>query len=430
MRSIKYFLGIALTVSVLAGCKKESFNDTSFINGVSAPAKVSVLFNITQDNTGLVTITPAGEGAVSYDIYFGDATSKATNVPAGKSIQHTYAEGNYTVKITAKGPTGQTTDLTQPLTVSFKAPENLKTTVSSSGLVLSVSASATYETMFRVYFGDSLTVTPLHYATFLEGKTITHNYASAGTYNVRIIALSGGAATTETTQAVKVGKQIDLPVTFDDPNFDLTTSDFGGNVSSIVADPTNSANKVLKAIKGNGSEVWAGTTIGTALGFATKIPLSVTSSKMTMRFYSPAAGLTMKLKLEDHANAAHSIETDVKTTVANAWETLTFDFSSPSAGTPAFNSGWVYDKASVFFNYGVVGDGTAYYADDLKFVPALAQISLPVTFDDPTVDYSTIDFGNNSTVNSIDPINASNKVKLTTKPNGAQTWAGVTIGTN
>ncbi len=56
MRSIKYFLGIALSVAVFAGCKKESYNDTSFIKTVTAPAKLSVLFNITQDNTGLVTI--------------------------------------------------------------------------------------------------------------------------------------------------------------------------------------------------------------------------------------------------------------------------------------------------------------------------------------------------------------------------------------
>lgn len=429
MRSLKYFLGVALSVAVIAGCKKEKFTDLSFISGVSAPAKLSVLYNITQDNTGLVTITPLGEGAVTYDVYFGDATAKPTSVAAGKNVQHTYAEGVYTVKITAKGATGQTVDLTQPLTVSFKAPENLKTTISSSGLVLSVGASATYETMFRVFWGDSLTVTPLHYSTFIEGQTITHNYAGAGTYTVKVVALSGGKATTETTQVVKVGKQIDLPVTFDDPNFDLTTSDFGGNVSSIAADPANASNKVLKAVKSAGSEVWAGTTIGTALGFATKIPLTATSLKMTMRVYSPAAGLTMKLKLEDHNDGTHAIETDTKSTVANAWETLTFDFGTPSAGTPAFNSAWNYDKASIFFNFGVSGDGKAYYADDLKFIPALNQISLPVTFDDATVDYSTIDFGNNSTINSVDPTNASNKVKLTTKPGGAEVWAGVTIGT-
>ncbi|QKJ30749.1 PKD domain-containing protein [Mucilaginibacter mali] len=429
MKAIKYFSGIALLLAVMTGCKKEEFNDTSFINGVTAPGKLSVMFNITQDNTGLVTITPAGEGATSYDVYFGDGGSTPTNVAGGKSIQHKYAEGQYNVKITAKGATGKTTDLVQPLTVSFKAPENLKTTITTSGLTASISASALYETNFKVYYGDSLTVNPLHFGTFLEGTTITHTYPNAGTYTVKIVALSGGAATTELTQTVKVGKQIDLPVTFDDPNFDLTMSDFGGNSSSIAADPTNAANKVLKAVKTAGSEVWAGTTIGTAAGFATKIPLTATSKKMTMRVYSPAAGLDIKLKLEDHADGTHAIETDKLTTVANAWETITFDFSTVAAGTPAFNAAWTYDKASVFFNFGVAGDGKTYYADDLKFVPALAQVSLPVTFDDPTVDYTTTDFGNNSTVTGADPTNAANKVKITTKPNGAEVWAGTTIGT-
>ncbi|GAB3929620.1 hypothetical protein GCM10028827_23970 [Mucilaginibacter myungsuensis] len=409
----------------MAGCKKETFDDISFAKNVSAPAKISTLFNITQDNTGLVTITPAGEGAINYDVYFGDGTTKPTTVAAGKNVQHTYAEGNYTVKITAKGPTGQTTDFTQPLTVSFRAPENLKTTVSANGLVLSVSASATYETMFRVYFGDSLNVTPLRFATFLEGQTITHNYPGAGTYNVRIIALSGGKATTETTQSIKVGKQIDLPVTFDDPNFDLTTSDFGGNASVVAADPTNAANKVLKITKG--AETWAGTTFGTASGFATKVPLATGATKMSIRVYSPAAGLTIKLKLEDHLEGTHAVEADAKTTVANAWETLNFDLSNHATGTTPFNPAWNYDKASVFFDFGTAGAGKVFYADDLKFIPSLKQISLPVTFDDATVDYATTDFGNNATVTVADPANAANKVKQTTKPAGAETWSGTTL---
>jgi hypothetical protein len=244
------------------------------------------------------------------------------------------------------------------------------------------------------------------------------------------VALSGGAATTEVKQTVKVGKQIDLPVTFDDPNFDYTMSDFGGNISSVAVDPANPANKVLKAIKGAGSEVWAGTTVGTALGFATKIPLSAGAAKMSVRVYSPAAGLDIKLKIEDHTDGTHAVETDVKTTVANKWETLVFDFANQAAGTPAFNAGYTYDKASIFFNFGVAGDGKAYYADDLQTVVAIKQISLPVTFDEANVDYSVIDFGNNITSDAVDPTNAANKVKLTTKPSGAQTWAGTTIGTN
>ncbi|QEC79996.1 phage tail protein [Mucilaginibacter ginsenosidivorax] len=432
MNARKYFYSIALLLAVTAGCKKESYTDTSFVNGITSPAKLSVLFDITQDNSGLVTITPNGEGAVSYDVYYGDAGSTYVKVQSGKNVQHTYAEGNYTVKIVGHGLNGKTTEFTQPLTVSFRAPENLKTTVTTSGLSINVSASATYETLFKVYYGDSTAVNPEPFKSFLEGQTLTHTYAGAGVYVVRVVALSGGAATTTLLDTIKVGKQIDLPVTFDDPNYDYTMSDFGGNQSSVAADPANPANKVLKAIKTAGAEVWAGTTIGTSLGFATKIPVTAASSKMSVRVYSPAAGLDIKLKIEDHNNGNHAVETDVKTTVANKWETLTFDFNSPAAGTPGLNAAYTYDKASLFFNFGVNGDGKAYYADDLKFVPsapALTQINLPVTFDDATVNYTMTDFGNNQTTDAIDPTNAANKVKLTTKPNGAEVWAGVTIGT-
>jgi hypothetical protein len=135
------------------------------------------------------------------------------------------------------------------------------------------------------------------------------------------------------------------------------------------------------------------------------------------------------LKVEDHNDGTHSVEADLKTTVANAWETLTFDFNTPAAGTPALNSAWSYDKASLFFNFGVAGDGKAYYADDMKFIPGLAQLNLPVTFDATGVNYTVTDFGNDATADGVDPTNAANKVKITTKPNGAETWAGVTIGT-
>ncbi|MES2277525.1 MAG: hypothetical protein V4592_15985 [Bacteroidota bacterium] len=429
MNAIKYVFGVAFLLAVVAGCKKEAFTDTSFINGVTAPAKLAVMFDITQDNTGLVTITPTGEGATSFDVTFGDATTTPINVAAGKKVQHKYAEGVYSVKVTAKGATGKTTDFTQQLTVSFKAPENVKATISSNGLTVSIAASALYETMFKVYYGDSTTLVPLHFGSFLEGQTITHTYPNAGTYTIKIVALSGGAATTEITQSVKVGKQIDLPVTFDDPNFDLTMSDFGNNSSSIAADPTNSANKVLKVVKNAGAEVWAGTTIGTALGFATKIPVTVASSKMSVRVYSPAANLVIKLKIEDHNDGTHGVEADMKTTVANAWETLTFDFNTPATGTPALNSAYTYDKASLFFDFNVAGSGKVFYADDLKFIPALTQLDLPVTFDLTTVNYSTIDFGNNVTVDAVDPTGGTNKVKMTTKPTGAETWAGTTMGT-
>lgn len=432
MKSMKYILGISLMLAIAAGCKKEEFTDTSFAKNAPEPGKLAVLFDITHDNTGLVTIIPNGESASSYDVYLGDSGDTYVKVNAGKSIQHKYAEGNYTVKIVGHNLSGKTTTLTQPLTVSFRAPENLKVTLSTDGLNVSVGATADYETLFKVAYGDSTAANPVPSASFLEGQTAKHAYASAGTYTVKVTALSGGAATTVFTQAVKVGKQIDLPLTFDDPNFDYTLSDFGNNQSSLAADPANAANKVMKTLKPAGAEVWAGTTLGTASGFATKIPLTAAYAKMSVRVYSPAVGLDIKLKVEDHANGNHAVETDVKTTVANKWETLVFDFTKQAAGTPAFDPTFTYDKASIFFDFGTPGSGKVFYSDDFQMLvapPTLKQINLPVTFDATDVDYTVTDFGNNQTVNGVDPTNAANKVKITTKANGAETWAGTTLGT-
>jgi hypothetical protein len=86
---------------------------------------------------------------------------------------------------------------------------------------------------------------------------------------------------------------------------------------------------------------------------------------MTVRVYSPAIGLDVKLKLEDHANGANSVETDVLTTKAGQWETLTFDFSHNTAPTPAWNTSFRYDKASIFFDFGNTGTGSIFYWDDV-----------------------------------------------------------------
>ncbi|MFN9954616.1 MAG: hypothetical protein ACK55I_16085, partial [bacterium] len=128
--------------------------------------------------------------------------------------------------------------------------------------------------------------------------------------------------------------------------------------------------------------------------------------------------------VEDHNNGNISVETDAVTTVANAWEVLEFNFANQSAGTPAVNYANNYDKASIFFDFGNGGSGKVFYCDDVMMKPAavvLSQINLPVTFDATTVNYTMTDFGNNSTVDAVDPTSSSNKVKKTTKVNGAET---------
>ncbi|MCB0837444.1 MAG: hypothetical protein KDD99_12320, partial [Bacteroidetes bacterium] len=226
----------------------------------------------------------------------------------------------------------------------------------------------------------------------------------------------------------------DLPVTFEDTAIDYNLVDFGGNASMLTADPDGSMNTVVRSVKTSGAQTWAGTTIGGSVGFATPVPFTATETKMTVRVYAPNAGIPIRLKVEDATNAGISVETEAMTTVANAWETLEFDFSNPAAGTASLNLANTYDKASMFFYFGTDGAGigadSVYYWDDVEFVEGsgLAQIDLPVTFDDETVDYTLTDFGGNASYLTLDPAGSSDTVVISIKTAGAETWAGTTMG--
>ena len=167
------------------------------------------------------------------------------------------------------------------------------------------------------------------------------------------------------------GDPVTLPVTFEDENVNYALTDFGGNVSEIVVDPTNASNHVAKSIKTEGAETWAGTTIGGTVGFPTAVPFAPGSTFMTVRVWSPTAGTPIRLKVEDSGDDTHTVETEALTTVASNWETLLFDFSNEAPGTAEINFGYSYNKASIFFDFGTNGltGGTTYYWDDVEFGP-------------------------------------------------------------
>jgi hypothetical protein len=179
-------------------------------------------------------------------------------------------------------------------------------------------------------------------------------------------------------EQISGGSQIDLPVTFEGTTINYATTDFGGTASSIVADPTNASNTVVKVIKTDQAATWAGTTIGTPAGFATDIPLTLTSSKMNVKVWSPTANTPVRLKVEDSGDATRTCETQTNTTVAGAWEVLEFDFTMEAAGTATLSAGlangWTYNMASIFFNFGTDGQTAGeqtYYFDEVRFGEAV-----------------------------------------------------------
>jgi uncharacterized repeat protein (TIGR03803 family) len=128
---------------------------------------------------------------------------------------------------------------------------------------------------------------------------------------------------------------------------------------------------VAKVVKSSTAEPSAGTTVSTGANKSVdEIPFSDAGKRMTVRVYSPKTGVPVRLKVEDAANATRSVETEATTTKANEWETLTFNFANPSAGTPDLNLDYTYNKVSIYFDYGkggAAGGGGTYYFDDVRF---------------------------------------------------------------
>jgi hypothetical protein len=92
---------------------------------------------------------------------------------------------------------------------------------------------------------------------------------------------------------------------------------------------------------------------------------------MTVRVYSPDAGIKVRLKVEDATDPTRSMETEATTLTANAWETLTFNFGNPATGTTGFNAAYTYNKINIFFNFltATVGADKTYYFDDITKSP-------------------------------------------------------------
>ena len=132
-----------------------------------------------------------------------------------------------------------------------------------------------------------------------------------------------------------------------------TFTGFGGASSAVIDNPDasgeNTSMKVGESLKNFGAEVWAGTYFDVAT------PLDMTTySSISVKTWSPAAGAVVKLKLENQADPNDAVEVDVNTTVADQWETLTFDFSSlTTTGT--------YNRVVLFFDFGVSPTGGAAY---------------------------------------------------------------------
>ena len=423
MKLKKYMLLAFAAMMFLTACEKDQSGDTGFLSSSVAPDNLSIGFDITQDNSGKVTIMPNGNGVSGYDVYFGDGTAAPAKIQPGKFAQHNYAEGVYTVRLVAHGIGGQTTELTKQLTVTFRAPENFE--VSSpidpaNNFRINVSATALYETNFRVTFGDAVNEIP---RSFTEGETVSHTYTATGTYTLKVVAVSGGAATAEITRTITIVDPLLVPVTFESSTINYAFANFDGGNSTVINNPQvngiNTSARVARMVK-NAGQPWGGSVLPTsgAIDFAN-------NKVFRMKVFSPRAGAKVLLKVENATNSSINFEKEVSTTVANAWEDLVFDYT----GINASNS---YHNLVIIFELGTMGDGSPNFTflyDDIRLENSLPLV-FPMTFESTITNYnwSNFDGGNTTIINNPQSggINTSSKVGRMVKGAG-QPWGGSVI---
>ena len=422
MKKLKYLLNVFLASALIFACVEEIENNIDFVETIQAPTNVSAMISITQDNTGVVTITPTGEGVVSYTVDFGDGSDSSDSVNPGNSVINTYPEGTYEATITAVGLNGEVTETVVSVVVSYSAPENLLVTINNvpgNAFDITVSASADLAASFEVYFGDQgadEAPTPLQI-----GETLTYTYSNVGEYTVTVVALSGGAATTEYSEVVTIVNPLLMPIDFEDPTLNYSFVDFGNAQSTVIPNPdpsgVNTSSTVAQSVKFSGSEVWAGSflTIDEPVDFSSL-------NNIAVDVWTSEVGEVVKLKLENSANPDINTEVDMTTTVNQGWETLIYDFSASDLSQD-------YDRVVIFFDFGNVGDDTSYYFDNIRLsLPAVSNFTTVEDFQgDVPGNFSFGGVEGVQAVSNPNPsgINTTSTVMQFTKTEGAEVWGGM-----
>ena len=313
MKKIKFIISTFFVLLLIWNCTDDENLD--FLDDVVAPTNVTALMQVTQDNTGLVNITPNAVGASLFNIVFGDGNETPVEVVAGESVSNTYAEGSYTVSIEAVGITGLKTQIEQPLVVSFKAPENLDVLIENDVAIskqVNVTANADFAISFEVYFGEPGNDDPV---IANIGETASYVYQEPGTYTIRTVAMGAAIETTEYIEEFVV-TEILQPVTKAPvpPNREASDvisiySDAYSNIPLSEVNPGWGQTTVLTEVPIDGDNTWYYTDLNFT-GIVTDYGNPTDLSEMTfVHFdYWTANATTLGLKLVNTVLGEEDIE--------------------------------------------------------------------------------------------------------------------------
>jgi len=416
----KIFLFILACILIIA-CERDDMTDVQ----LTQPSNVDAELILKKDNSGELTIIPKAVGANYFIIDFGDGREPSDPVPAGGKTIHTYSEGEYEIVITARNLSGGEATAIKSVMISFDPPENLDFSITRDNenpLRVSVTPTADNAIGFDVDFGEFPEEEP---ASILAGETAEYTYSDIGTYTITVTALSGGEATVSLSREIEITDPLVLPIDFESPTVDYAFNNFGGGEGDGVQvidnpDPNdvNPSDRVGAYTKVEGSEDWAGTSVQ----LNENIDFSSTQA-IAMDIYSPEAGIPILFKVEKEGEPDVFAELIQNTTVANEWETLTFNLVDVDPGES-------YSIIAIFFNFETPGTGETYYFDNIRLTNPV-ELGLPLDFESGPTAYNFTEFGGAPTAVVSNPdasgINTSANVAEMLKASGSVDWAGAFI---
>ncbi|WP_343618518.1 hypothetical protein [Flavobacterium sp.] len=426
-----YFIINLFVLATIMGCANDDLDID--LDGIAAPANISALTTVTQDNTGKVTFLPKGEGATQYKINFGDGSPVSDYVSIGGTVSHVYKEGVYKSKIIAYGLNGKTTEVEKEVVVSFRAPENLVVVVTNDLSVskkITVTATADFALFYDVYFGETGHPDPI---SANNGESVSYTYQEAGTYTIRVVSKSAAIKTTEYTQEV-TAKLVVAPSTSAPTPPNRQASDvisiYGTKYANVAG--TNYFPDWGQA--GQGSS-WAEFDLNgdkmlnyiklsyQGIALADNVTIDVSGMEyFHMDVWTPDLQ-KIETSLISKTNGEKPV---VKDLTANQWTSIDIPIS-------AFTSQGL--TVADIFQLKFVGTpwaGGTVFIDNIYFYKTPAEsIALPLDFESANLTYTWGGFGNVDASVVTNPnktgLNVSNKVVKLDKKSGAETWGGASL---
>ena len=337
MKNVKKIYKSVLIILVIISCTDN--RDLGFLEEVVLPSNISALFDITQDNSGLVTITPSGEGASTFEIGLGDS-SESVRITSGESIENIYTEGSYNVSITAFNIVGDSTQVNQQLVVSFEAPQNLEVVIendASTSKQVNISATADFAISYEFHSGETGIDQPV--ATANIGDGISYDYETPGIYSVKIVAKGGAIETTEYNEDFEV-TEIVFPLSSAPTPPNRNDVDVVSIFSDVYTDetlnelPTTWSSTNFEEANIDSDNIWKLTSLdflGIVTNYDTGIDLSE-MEKMHIDYWVPE-GTTNELfvKIVNTVDGGEDIES-LGATTGGSWQSIELDITAFDGG--------------------------------------------------------------------------------------------------